>query len=318
VPLRVALITSGGSAAHADFHEQIAASGYAFEITTLSTRVQGEFAPQEIADMIAHAEQLDVDVLALARGGGARTDLAAFDTAPVVRAIANSTKPVLCGIGHEIDTSVADMVAHTSLKTPTACAQFLIDRVISFDFALAERSARLTAVALVLPHDQDKLVNERAALLSHRVAQTLQASSQSTASAAGGLDRRVARAISRSEQLLSTTQGHVTARSSSALSTAMRRCSQHEVLLTERPTRTLQSKNYRLDLLEAKLSAVDPRQALQRGYSITTTADGQLVRSAEQLMAGIELVTRLAVGMVTSTITSTVTASDSTHQEPND
>lgn len=314
VPLRVALITSMGSAAHADFHEQIAASGYAFEITTLSTRVQGEFAPQEIADMIAQGEQLDVDVLAVVRGGGARTDLAAFDTAPVARAIANAIKPVLCGIGHEIDTSVADMVAHASLKTPTACAQFLIERVISFDFALAERAARLAAVAVALPQDQDKLVNERAALLSHRVAETLHASSQATALAASGVERRVARAISRSEQLLATRQGHVIARSSSALTAALRRCSQHSVLLAERPPRMLQGQINRLDLLEAKLSAADPRQALQRGYSITTTADGQLVRSADQVMAGAELVTRLAVG----TVTSTVTASNSTHQEPND
>ncbi len=314
VPLRVALITSMGSAAHADFHEQIAASGYAFEITTLSTRVQGEFAPQEIADMIAQGEQLDVDVLAVVRGGGARTDLAAFDTAPVARAIANAIKPVLCGIGHEIDTSVADMVAHASLKTPTACAQFLIERVISFDFALAERAARLTAVALTLPQDQDKLVNERAALLSHRVAEILHASSKTTASAASGVERRVARAISRSEQLLATSQRHVIAHSSSALTAALRRCSQHSVLLAERPPRMLQGQINRLDLLEAKLSAADPRQALQRGYSITTTADGQLVRSADQVMAGAELVTRLAVG----TVTSTVTASNSTHQEPND
>jgi exodeoxyribonuclease VII large subunit len=314
VPLRIALITSAGSAAHADFHEQIAASSYAFEITTLSTRVQGEFAPQEIANMIAQGEQLDVDVLAVVRGGGARTDLAAFDTAPVARAIANATKPVLCGIGHEIDTSVADIVAHASLKTPTACAQFLIERVISFDFALAERAARLTAVALTLPQDQDKLVNERAALLGHRVAETLHASSQATASAARGVERRVARAISRSEQLLATTQGNVIARSSSAFTAALRRCDQHSVLLAERPTRLLQGQINRLDLLDAKLSAVDPRQALQRGYSITTTADGQLVRNADQVMAGAELVTRLAVG----TLTSTVTASNSTHQEPND
>jgi len=314
VPLRVALITSGSSAAHADFHEQIVASGYAFEITTLSTRVQGEFAPQEIADMIAQGERLDVDVLAVVRGGGARTDLAAFDTAPVARAIASATKPVLCGIGHEIDTSVADMVAHASLKTPTACAQFLIERVISFDFALAGRATRLAAVALTLPQDQDKLINERAALLSHRVAETLHASSQATASAASGIERRVARAISHSEQLLATRQGHAIARSSSALAAALRRCDQRRALLAERPTRMLQGQINRLDLLEAKLSAVDPHQALQRGYSITTTADGQLVRSADQVMAGAELHTRLAVG----TVTSTVTASNTIHREPND
>jgi exodeoxyribonuclease VII large subunit len=302
VPLRVGLITSGGSAAHADFHEQVAASGYAFEITMLSTRVQGEFAPEEIAEMIMHGEQLDVDVLALVRGGGARTDLAAFDTAPVARAIAASSKPVLCGIGHEIDTSVADLVAHASLKTPTACAQYLIERVADFDFALANRAGRLAAVALALPQDQDKLVSERAALLGHRVAETLNTASQSTTIAAAGLDRRVERAIARSEQRLATTQGHVIARSSSAFTSGLRWCDQHQDLLSERPSRALRNEGNRLDLLEARLSAIDPVQALQRGYSITTTSTGQLVRNADQVNVGAELTTRLAAGTVISTV----------------
>ena len=302
VPLRVGLITSGGSAAHADFHEQVTASGYAFEITTLSTRVQGEFAPEEIAEMIVHGERLDIDVLALVRGGGARTDLAAFDTAPVARAIAASSKPVLCGIGHEIDTSVADMVAHASLKTPTACAQYLIERVVDFDFALANRAGQLAAVALALPQDQDKLVSERAALLSHRVTESLNAASQSTTIAAGGLDRRVTRAIVRSEQRLVTAQGQVVTRSSSAVTSAHRWCDHHQDLLHERPGRMFRNEANRLDLLEARLSAVDPVQALRRGYSITTTSKGQLVRNADQVSVGAELTTRHATGTVISTV----------------
>lgn len=315
VPLRVALVTSGGSAAHADFHEQIAGSGYAFEITTLSTRVQGEFAPEEIAQMISHGAELDVDVVAVVRGGGARTDLAAFDTAPVARAIADSTIPVLCGIGHEIDTSVADMVAHASLKTPTACAQFLIERVIAFDALLDERAARLVAVSRILPQDQDKLVNERAALLGHRVAKNLLSASAATSAAAAGVERRVTRAISRSEQRLATAQGHVVARSSGAVTAAIRQCDQRASDLAQRPARTLRDQSSRLDLLEAKLSAVDPRQALQRGYSITTTADGQLVRDANQVAVGTELLTHLASGTVASTVTA---ASTSEHQDDHD
>lgn len=302
VPLRVGLITSDGSAAHADFREQLAASGYAFEVTTLTTRVQGEFAPEEIAEMIAHGEQLDIDVLALVRGGGARTDLAAFDTAPVARAIAASSKPVLCGIGHEIDRSVADMVAHASLKTPTACAQHLIERVVDFDFALADRASRLVALASTLPQDQDKLVSERAEALDKRVVETLNAASRSTTMAAVGLDRRVTRAIVRSEQRLDTTQGQVIVRSSSAIASSRRRCDRQHGLLNERPGRMLRNENNHLDLLEARLSAVDPVQALQRGYSITMTAAGQLVRSADQVGIGAELRTRLATGTVTSVV----------------
>jgi len=302
VPLRVGLITSGGSAAHADFDKQIAASGYAFEVSTLSTRVQGEFAPEEIAAMIVHGGELDLDVLAVVRGGGARTDLAAFDTEPVARAIAMSPKPVLCGIGHEVDTSVADMVAHASLKTPTACAQYLIERVISFDFALAERADRLAARAISLPEYQQKWINERAAVLAHRVAHTLHTAAASNTAAASGLERRVSRAITRSEQRLATAHGHVIARSAGALTASVRQCDQWTSQLSERGRRQLRAERQRLELLDARLSAVDPAQALRRGYSITTTTAGQLVRKASDVRVGAELITRLAEGSVESTV----------------
>lgn len=305
VPLRVGLITSGGSAAHADFQEQVVASGYAFVITMLSTRVQGEFAPEEIAQMIVHGNELDLDVLAVVRGGGARTDLAAFDTEPVARAIATSDLPVLCGIGHEIDNSVADIVAHASLKTPTACAQFLIERVIAFDFELAERAQRITHAALVLPQLHNHRINERGQTLSTRVATTLQRASATTGAAAAGLERRVIRAIVRSEQRLTTAQSQLASGAAGALDQAADQCDRYQHAVTERPTRLLRSESRRLDLLEARLSAVDPVQALQRGYSITTTASGRLVRSSDQISAGDELTTRLASGTVQSTVSAT-------------
>ena len=277
--------------------------------------------------MIRHGDQLDIDVLAIVRGGGARTDLAAFDTEPVARAIAEASKPVLCGIGHEIDNSVADIVAHASLKTPTACAQFLIERVIEFDFLLADRAARLTAVAITLPHDQDKLIDERAAMLGHRVATTLRAASESTSAAAGVLDRRVQRTISRAEQRLAATQGQVTALASATLATGRRRIERHSEQLVQAPTRAItkqrshldrsqeqlaqspgrlvRREHSRLELLTARLSAVDPAQALRRGYSITTTTDGEVVRDANTLTAGTKLTTRLARGTVSSTVTAT-------------
>jgi len=305
VPLRVGLITSGGSAAHADFHEQIAASGYAFAITTLSTRVQGEFAPEEVAAMIVQGNSLDLDVLAVVRGGGARTDLAAFDSEAVARAIATSALPVLSGIGHEIDSSVADTVAHAALKTPTACAQYLIERVIAFDFVLADRAERIAQAALVLPQLHSHRISERCQILNNRVASTLHNAAATTNAAASGLERRVVRAIARSEQRLTTTQSQIVSGAASALIHARRHSDRRDQELAERPTRLLRNESQRLELLEAKLSAVDPAQALTRGYSITTTAAGRLVRSSDHVEIGEELTTRLAHGMVRSTVTAT-------------
>jgi exodeoxyribonuclease VII large subunit len=85
-----------------------------------------------------------VEVIVLVRGGGSRSDLIWFDKEKIARAVALCPKPVLAGIGHEIDLSVADLVAHTSRKTPTAVAQFLVERAREFEAALSEaaRSVR--------------------------------------------------------------------------------------------------------------------------------------------------------------------------------
>ena len=86
----------------------------------------------------------DLDVVVLARGGGSRADLAPFDTDTVARVIAAMPMPVVTGVGHEVDRSVADEVAHTSCKTPTACAQLLVERVRAFVQRLDTASHRVT------------------------------------------------------------------------------------------------------------------------------------------------------------------------------
>jgi exodeoxyribonuclease VII large subunit len=133
VPLRVGVITSVGSAAWHDFTAEIERSALGFRLVAVDARVQGDEAPAMVA---AALDQLggrgDLDVLVVIRGGGSKTDLAAFDSETVARAIAACELPVFTGIGHEIDVSVADEVANRSFKTPTAVAGALIERVMTW------------------------------------------------------------------------------------------------------------------------------------------------------------------------------------------
>jgi exodeoxyribonuclease VII large subunit len=134
VPLRVGLITSEGSAAAGDFLHTLEASGHAWQVALADARVQGvEAEASVVAALHALTELLPaVDVICVVRGGGARTDLAAFDSEAIAVAIARCPIPVLTGIGHEIDTTVADLVAHTRHKTPTACASALVTIVAAW------------------------------------------------------------------------------------------------------------------------------------------------------------------------------------------
>lgn len=161
-PLRVGLVTSHDSAAHHDVVAELGRSGFAFEVTCFDCRVQGVDAARTVAQALVAAAGHGVDVVALVRGGGARTDLAVFDAEEIARAVATCPVPVWTGIGHEVDRSLADEVAHSAWKTPTACAAALVEAVTA---ALADAEARwasITGRATVAADAAERRVEERA------------------------------------------------------------------------------------------------------------------------------------------------------------
>lgn len=133
VPLRLGIISSSQAAGWADAQQHFAESGIGFAITFCDVRVQGDTAASQIvAALNSLSRRDDLDLVMLMRGGGSKGDLAAFDDEQIAMAISKCSHPVFTGIGHEIDTSIADIVAHTANKTPTACAQSVIAIVENF------------------------------------------------------------------------------------------------------------------------------------------------------------------------------------------
>ena len=130
--LNIALITSIGSAAYADFCDELLNSNFSFNVLARDTRMQGEGSASDIEEGLKIVTSYQPDVIAIIRGGGSTSDLLSFDSESLARAIANSSIPIFTGIGHEIDQSIADVVAHTSYKTPTACAVGLVETVNEF------------------------------------------------------------------------------------------------------------------------------------------------------------------------------------------
>lgn len=129
LPINLVLITSVESAAYHDVIDQLRLSEIGFNIKVINALMQGHGSVVSVVSALKHSKKYSPDVILLCRGGGAKSDLACFDTEEVARAIIAMDVPVLTGLGHQIDVSVADLVAHISLKTPTACAQFLIEHV---------------------------------------------------------------------------------------------------------------------------------------------------------------------------------------------
>lgn len=139
---RIAVISSETAAGWADFQNHISENMYAyrFDIQLFPSAMQGQYVEKELLKQLTRieSEKDRFDAVVIIRGGGAKLDLAVFDTPSVCRAVAKFPLPVLTGIGHEIDNTVLDMVAYTALKTPTAVADFLIEQNLQFESNLVE------------------------------------------------------------------------------------------------------------------------------------------------------------------------------------
>ncbi len=127
-PRTIGLVTSGQSAAYADFIKIIQSRWGGLDIQLADVQVQGAAAPVQIVNAVTHFNQLSapVDVLVIIRGGGSLEDLQAFNTEDVARAIAGSRTPTLVGVGHEVDVSLADFAADLRAATPTDAARLVV------------------------------------------------------------------------------------------------------------------------------------------------------------------------------------------------
>jgi len=139
---RVAIISSETAAGLQDYLNQIATNSYGYQFSNqlFPAAMQGANVEKEVLRQLKKIVFLkdNYDAVIMIRGGGSKLDLAGFDNLALGRAVANFPLPILVGIGHEIDETILDRVAHTSLKTPTAVADFLINRLLHFESTILE------------------------------------------------------------------------------------------------------------------------------------------------------------------------------------
>ena len=279
--LHVGLVASPGTEGCRDFVGQLTSSGLGFRISHVKVPVQGPGAPASIARALTMLSRGDCDVIAVVRGGGARSDLAAFETEVVARAVAAAAKPVFTGIGHSGDETVADAVAARVCITPTECGQHLV---------LAAR------------HWWSAHVAEPAALLARRVPTFLanaesrdaQARRHLTAAARHQLRVHRERLSNRATVLGRAAPGRLESCEAGVRAQAAR--------LGPLSTDHLGRQDERVHAWRRLLAAYDVDRQLERGYSLTLTAAGSLVRGAGELALQQEIVTRFADGTVHSRV----------------
>ncbi|HPG08039.1 MAG: exodeoxyribonuclease VII large subunit [Lewinellaceae bacterium] len=144
----IAMISSSTAAGFQDFLNHLGENpyGYRFHVTLFSAAMQGINTEREVSEALEQiAERRDeFDAVCIVRGGGSKLDLAAFDSEALGRKVAWFPLPVLIGIGHDIDQTILDLVGHSSLKTPTAVADLIIDHNARFEGLAEEMANRIT------------------------------------------------------------------------------------------------------------------------------------------------------------------------------
>ena len=277
-PRSVGVVTSLGAAALRDVVTALRRRVPHLPVVVYPAAVQGAQAPAELCAALQtayrrHAESGESEVLLLVRGGGSLEDLWSFNDENLVRTLAAAPMPVVCGVGHETDFTLADFVADLRAPTPTAAAelcapareqrlgelQYLQERLQSMLWTgLDQRAQRLDRLAQRLGQPSTRLHENRQRLLS------------------------LQHALHRGVQMASVNQRN--------------RCAAAEVALPQALQRSLEQQRQRLQRSEHALGLLDPRLVLQRGYAWLSDAQGTAVTRAVQVQPGQSLIATLADG----------------------
>ena len=305
-PHRVGVITSPTGAAIRDILSVLRRRFPALPVLVYPVPVQGEAAAPQIAATLARASRRkDCDVLILARGGGSLEDLWAFNEEVVARAIHDCEIPVISGVGHEVDVTIADFVADVRAPTPSAAAELVSRSAAELTQGFARFDERLQGLMRQrLQQASVQLTHLGRRLGQRHPAQQLRQQSQRLDELEQRLIRAQRRNHERAAARLMRADLHLR-----RLSPA-RRLERHEdrlVTLGRRlrgaMTVRLERSGHRLAATARALHTVSPLATLERGYAIVKPATGEgVIRSVDQVRVGEQVRTQLADGLFVSQI----------------
>lgn len=284
LPVRLAIVTSPTAAALRDVLATLARRAPHIGITLLPCLVQGVDAPAQIAAAIGRAGNAGCEVLMVVRGGGSAEDLMAFNDERVARAIAACPVPVVTGIGHETDFSIADFVADLRAATPTAAAELVSAGHVEAGRRLATLIARLSRAMHARLDARGQKLDDLAARL-HPPARQLSLARERL----HALHERLRRAQQVKQARDSRHTGVLALRLQAARpALALRQANLYRLAerLNGAMHGALESARHRADLSAAQLTQLDPAAVLARGFSIVRDGEGRIVRNAGTLTAG--------------------------------
>lgn len=271
-PQRIAVISSETAAGFGDFTDQLSGNeyGYSINIELFHSTMQGDKAAASmIESMLQVFDRIEeFDLLVIIRGGGASLDLDCFDSYDLGSYIAQFPLPVITGIGHERDETIADLVAHTKLKTPTAVSEFILSGMRTFEVQL----------------------DGHFSLLSNRLNQSLIEENYRIDVLTNKFQRNVQVLLNEQDLNLNKFKQQLKFNSKNLLNSNVHQLEKHIRILSKQPIRMLENEHEKLEHLNKELQIIDPINVLKRGYSLTMV-DGVNVNKVKILRKEATLTT---------------------------
>jgi exodeoxyribonuclease VII large subunit len=305
-PKRIGIVTSPTGAAYFDILHVLSRRARSISIVLIPTLVQGETAGEQISEAIRFANRYNdaaalsdkIDVLIVGRGGGSAEDLWAFNEEIVARHIRGSAIPVISAVGHEVDFTIADLVADLRAATPSAAAEI----VARAEQEIVEHLSRRTSDLMQMMNY--KLLQAQTDLQSLALSPVFtefRARVRNLQYTLEGLILNAENAVDAELQRQSERLNAVSGRLSPIrLAAKVADNTQRLALLHQRHSATggelTRARHQELELVMARLDALSPLSVLKRGFSITEMADGAIVRDSKQAKKGDKLKIRLANG----------------------
>jgi exodeoxyribonuclease VII large subunit len=282
IPYRLAVITSKTAAGYQDFRNHLLKNpeGYAFQLDLYEALMQGEQAPDSIMEALEEAQEEAYDAILILRGGGSETDLLCFDDFNLAVAIATCPVPVVTAIGHDKDIHIADLVAHQSVKTPTALADLFLDALRAQDELAGRLARRIVSAAQRLAAAQElRLGNLDAAIhraIRGRVAALEVLLQRSIGSISKGLMSKYGDVARLKDRAVHRLQFAAQARIGTEVS--------------------------RVALKEAVITGSDPRKILGLGYVLVTGKDNKILKTVDRVAVGDRIGVRFNDGSLTAKV----------------
>jgi exodeoxyribonuclease VII large subunit len=305
VPQRIAVISSETAAGYGDFIDSLMnnSSGFSFSVSLFPAIVQGDSAEQSIISALeqVYAAGAAFDAVVLIRGGGSRSDLDCFNGYELAMNIAQFPIPVITGIGHDRDETIADIVAHRSLKTPTAVAEFLIDRVTGFSERLALLEERFTQIVQAIMQQEKMTLQQKAYDLHHLAQQYIVEEKHAMELFDSEIRRSAERILKEAGNRVSDYSGKIKYIWKGLYDHRKRDLQ----ILRERRERAVierfRSGKEHLNSIERSLDLLRPEKVLARGYTLTLS-EGRIIKSVMSLKKGADVETVMTDGRFRSIV----------------